>query len=80
MNFVVTYPSRLRRLCIENDWFSSGDFLQFDKLLFANENGFNLNQIATIIWVFSEDVSYSSIYSVLLRERKFYLASLSSDV
>ena len=80
MNYEVTYPERLRNLCIENGWFSSGDFLQFEKLFYANENGLDLKQISAIIWVCSDGIPYSSIYSSLRRERKIYIASVSSDV
>ena len=79
MKYGVTYPERLRNLCIENGWFSSGD-PKLERILFANENGFNIIQISAIIFVTTEGVLESSIYSALVRERKFYLASVSSDV
>ena len=80
MNYEVTYPERLRNLCIENGWFSSGDFSQYEKLFFANENGFELMQIATIIWLCSDGIPYGNIYSALCRERKLYINSVMTDV
>ena len=53
--YSVTNPTRLRMLCIENDWFTSGDIRQYEKLFEANENNFSVVEIATIIWICSSD-------------------------
>lgn len=51
----VITVERLKELCIENNWFTRGSDEQFDKLLYANENGCPIEEIATIIWLCSDD-------------------------
>lgn len=45
----------LRMLCIKNDWFTCGTNRQYDKLFYANSQGASLDEIATIIWLCSDD-------------------------
>lgn len=53
--YSVTTPGELRILCIKNDWFTCGTNRQYDKLFYANENGCPLEEIATIIWLCSDE-------------------------
>lgn len=45
----------LRRICISNEWFTCGTNEQYEKLFAALDNERPLHEIATIIWVCSED-------------------------
>lgn len=53
--YSVTNLEALRNLCIENNWFTCGTNRQYDKLFYANENGCPIEEIATIIWLCSDD-------------------------
>ena len=48
-----------------NNWFRVGTPAQFIKLLEANEQGEDLNTLATIIWTCSDGVSREDIYAAL---------------
>ena len=58
--YTVT-TSNLRALCIENNWFTCGDNHQYEKLFYANENGCSIEEIATIIWLCSDDSEWRRI-------------------
>jgi hypothetical protein len=51
----VTTPEKLRMLCIENDWFTCGSNRQYEKMFQANELLAPIEEIATIIWLCSDD-------------------------
>lgn len=53
--YSITTPDELRRLCIKNNWFTCGSNRQYDKLFYANENGCPIEEIATIIWLCSDE-------------------------
>ena len=52
--YTVTTPEDLRSLCIKNNWFTQGTSTQYEKLLYANEYGCTIEEIATIIWLCSD--------------------------
>lgn len=75
--YTVTDGYALRKLCINQNWFTSGDSVQYEKLFYANENGFTIKEIATIIWICSsDDWNKQDILSILKKERKKYLTQL----
>lgn len=51
MKYTVTDTETLRESCIEYGWFREGTGRQYDKLFYANANGCSIEEIATIIWV-----------------------------
>ena len=53
--YTVTTTDNLRSLCIKNNWFTCGSVEQYEKLFYANEHGCPIEEIATIIWVCSDD-------------------------
>ena len=53
--YSVTNPFELRKLCCQHDWFTCGTNSQYDKLFYANENGSSIEEIATIIWLCSDE-------------------------
>ena len=53
--YSITTPEQLRSLCIKNNWFTCGTNRQYEKLFYANEMGCPLEEIATIIWVCSDE-------------------------
>lgn len=59
MDYPVTYTviptSDLRALCIKRDWFTCGTNEQYKKLFHANSTGATMEEIATIIWLCSDD-------------------------
>ncbi len=54
-NYTVTTNEVLRKMCIKNDWFGYGTNRQYEKLFYANESGCTIEEIATIIWLCSDD-------------------------
>ena len=50
---IPTYA--LRALCIDRGWFTCGTNEQYDKLFYANTHGFSMEEIATIIWICSDE-------------------------
>lgn len=55
MKYSVTTNEALRELCIKNGWFTCGTNRQYEKLFYANTHGCPLEEIATIIWICSDD-------------------------
>lgn len=53
--YSVTTPDELRMLCIRKNWFTHGTNSQYEKLFYANEMGCPIEEIATIIWLCSDD-------------------------
>lgn len=73
----VTTTAELRQLCIKNNWFACGTNGQYEKLFYANENGCPMKEIATIIWLCSdEDVRRIDVLTELKAARKSYLKRL----
>lgn len=68
----------LRELCIDNNWFTSGSIRQYEKLFDRNREGASLDELATIIWICSDEThTKQSIYMALLvyvNERREMLA------
>lgn len=64
--YTVTTPDELLQLCVKSGWFTCGSQMQYDKLFYANENGCPIKEIASIIWLCSdEDVRRIDILSDL---------------
>lgn len=79
-NYTVTTFGRLKDLCIENEWFTCGDCEQYSKLFYANENGATIAEIATIIWLCSdENVRRSDILNELKKARKEFLKIFKNE-
>ena len=53
--YSITTPDELRSLCIRKDWFTCGTGDQYDKLFYANASGCSIEEIATIIWLCSDE-------------------------
>ena len=53
--YTVTTTENLRTLCIKYGWFKCGSNKQYEKLFRANELDFSIEEIATIIWLCSDD-------------------------
>lgn len=45
----------LRQACIENNWFTCGTTEQYTKLYERNRDGADTTELATIIWVCTND-------------------------
>lgn len=46
---------KLRSLCIENHWFTCGTNHQYEKVFEMNEQGASIEQLATVIWLCSDE-------------------------
>lgn len=80
-NYTVTTRENLRLLCIRHDWFTCGSIEQYEKLFYANENGCPLEEIATIIWLCSdEDWCRRDILSILIDERRTFIEAIGKEV
>ena len=53
--FSVVPTSDLRALCIKRNWFTCGTNEQYAKLFYANSHGAPIEEIATIIWLCSDE-------------------------
>ena len=79
MEYSVTTTDALFNLCIENNWFGPDDTSKFYRLFYANENGFSIGEIATIIWACSGNVgirSWNDVFHSLCVEHEKYYSSL----
>lgn len=73
----VTTTAELKQLCIKNNWFTCGTNAQYEKLFYANENGCPIKEVATIIWLCSdEDVRRIDVLTELKAARKEHLKRL----
>lgn len=45
----------LRSLCIKNHWFTCGTTHQYEKFFKMNEQGASIEQLATVIWLCSDE-------------------------
>lgn len=76
-DYTVTTPEKLRSLCITHNLFTEGTNSQYDKLFYANANGCPIEEIATIIWLCSdENWCRRDILSILSEERQNYLRKI----
>lgn len=71
--YSVTDPASLRMLCIRQNWFTCGSNEQYDKMFYANANGWPIENIATAIWICSENVDRDTVLNILREEREHYL-------
>lgn len=55
MKYSVIPTEDLRALCIKKNWFTCGTNEQYAKLFRANIYGAPIEEIATIIWLCSDD-------------------------
>ena len=80
--YSITRPDELRRLCNEQGWFTCGTFKQYEKLLYANEHGCPISEIATIIWLCSDENWHCrrDIIPFLNYERKKYLRTIRNEI
>lgn len=47
--------SEVRNLCIKNNWFTNGDNKQYSAMFDRVNDGADIEEIATIIWICSVD-------------------------
>ena len=75
--YSVTTNWELRQLCIDNDWFTCGTCEQYEKLFYANENGCPIEEIATIIWLCSdENCRRLDVLDILVDIHKLHVLSV----
>ncbi|CDD23420.1 putative uncharacterized protein [Firmicutes bacterium CAG:345] len=60
----------LYRLCNKNQWFTSGDCMQYEKLFEKARQGASLETLATIIWLCSVGYEEKQILEILEKECK----------
>lgn len=85
MDYPVTYTviptADLRGLCIKHNWFTCGTNTQYAKLFYANSHGTPIEEIATIIWLCSDDelTCRRDILAALKEARDAWTKSLQAD-
>lgn len=79
--YSVTNPMELRSLCIEKDYFTCGSNRQYDKLFYANEMGAPIEEIATIIWLCSDDDKHCrrDILDTLVEAHKAHILNVIDE-
>ena len=77
----VVPTSDLRALCIKKGWFTCGSTRQYEKLFKANYSGCTIEEIATIIWLCSDDEQHCrrDILAALKEAREEYTQSLPKE-
>ena len=70
MKYSITTNEALRALCIKNGWFTCGTNKQYEKLFYANDHGCPITEIATIIWLCSDDTMPRREILSLLKEAR----------
>ena len=66
--YTVTVFERLRKLCIDKNWFTEGTNNQYNKLFYANEMGCPIEEIATIIWLCSDTEIHNGEMNICRRD------------
>lgn len=66
---ITKTTAEVRSLCIKNDWFTHGTNTQYERLFDRVRDGADIDEIATIIWVCSENVTKEEIVKELLPTR-----------
>ena len=76
MKYTVADTETLRMACIRNDWFEEGTVSQYNKMFFANAHGCPIKEIATIIWLCSDEETWCrrEILDALTELQADYLA------
>ena len=76
--YTVTNTWDLRNLCIRKDYFTCGTNSQYEKMFYMNENGATIDEIATVIWLCSDDEKHCrrDILAELKAEHEEYLESI----
>lgn len=60
--------TELRALCIRENWFTCGSIKQYSRFFLRNDEGASPEELATIIWICSDQILYHDIYKILCRE------------
>lgn len=79
MKYSIVPNDQLRELCIKNKWFTCGSTAQYDKLFEGNTNGFTPMEIATIIWICSDNTDRNTILATLKSARVAWTRSLVTN-
>lgn len=66
---ITKTTAEVRSLCIKNDWFTCGSNSQYERMFEKVRDGANIEEVATIIWVCSENVTKEEIIKELLPTR-----------
>ncbi len=66
---ITKSATEIRSLCIKKDWFTNGTNTQYERLFDRVCDGADIDEIATIIWVCSENVTKEEIIKELLPTR-----------
>lgn len=77
--YSITTPGELRSLCIRRNWFTQGSNSQYEKFFYANEEGCPLEEIATIIWLCSDDWCRRDILEELKNAHDEYLTTIAEQ-
>lgn len=82
INYTIADSYTLLKLCETNSWFTEGSQKQYDKLFYANEHGCPIEEIATIIWLCSDETKHCrrDILTELKKARKAFEANLHSNL
>lgn len=79
--YSITTPDELRSLCIRKNWFTCGSNRQYEKLFHMNEVLAPIEQIATVIWLCSDDDQHCrrDILAELENARDEYIETLAEE-
>lgn len=63
---ITKTTAEVRSLCIKNNWFTNGSNSQYEKMFDKVREGADVEEVATIIWICSENVSKEEIINQLV--------------
>lgn len=73
-NYTLVSTYFLRDLCIKNNWFTCGTCEQYEKLFELNRTGCSLQDLATVIWLCSDEKwDLDTISRILRLEKRNFL-------
>ena len=80
-NYSITTPDALGNLCVKKEWFTHGSHRQYDNMLRMNEQLAPIEEIATLIWLCSDNEEWckQDIITELKLAKKDYLTSLDEQ-
>lgn len=79
--YTVTTPDELRSLCIRKNWFTCGSNRQYEKMFRMNELLAPIEEIATVIWLCSDEEKHCrrDILAELETVRDEYIMDLADQ-
>ncbi len=78
--YSVTNNGTLAARCVKHQWFTCGTPEQYEKMFIANQEGATIEEIASMIWICSDDtVARRDVLQELLELHEEYLKDYEAE-